>query len=104
MITVANGTIPLFVGGDGINDYNILEDFKNLKPLNCYNPSTKLERALCMTANLYNVKYIFLIKQIVQENLIDAVIERLSLCLNDKDKKVYQDVANIVKNKIIKMC
>lgn len=100
VITTANGAQQMTVDADGVSQ-QILEDFKNLKPLWIYSPKTKLDRALMLTACSYYVKFEFLRREILQNNYIDIMFQTFSQYLNDEDKQKYKQAVDTLKDKLI---
>lgn len=100
VITTANGAQQMTVDADGVSQ-QILDDFKNLKPLWIYSPKTKLDRALMLTACSYYVKYDFLRKEILQNNYIDIMYQTFSQYLSNEDKQKYKDAVDTLKERLL---
>ena len=98
--TTANGAQPMTMSENGVTE-NILEDFKNLKPLWIYSPQTKLDRALMLTACSYYVKYDFLREDILKKNYIDIMFETFSQYLDFNDKEIYKNAVDTLKSKYL---
>lgn len=98
VVTTANGSQQMTANNDGVTK-EILSNFLEMKPLWEYNHTTKLDRALKLTACCYYVKFNFLRQEILNNNYIDMMYNTFSKYLNDEDKKIYEFAVKTVKEK-----
>ncbi len=89
VLSAANGEHRMMgITADGYTPA-ILDDFMQLKLLQCHSAKTKLDRVLMLTACLYYVRYDFLREQILKFNFFTAVSQSFLPYLNQADQQTY---------------
>ena len=101
VITASNGIHQISIEKDGVTE-PLLNDFLNLKKLYKYNQTTKLDRALMLTALTYYIDFDFLTKEIIEKHYIDSIYETFSVYLNKEDKLIYKNAIETLKKKLDK--
>ncbi|MBO7526749.1 MAG: HD domain-containing protein [Clostridia bacterium] len=98
--TIANGAMPITQTEDGFTK-EIVDDFKDLKPLFNYSPKTKLDRMLILTSMAYNIKNAWLREQVIQKHYLDIIYQRFSQELEFEDSRVLKDAIDTIKHKLL---
>lgn len=100
VLTSANGAQQMTTDKNGVTK-EILDGFINMEYISNIPCDTRLDRALQLTACCYYVEIPFLREEIVKCNYFDNIFETFSKYLNDKEKIIYLNAINQVKNKYL---
>ncbi len=100
VLNSANGAQRMTKTRNGYSQ-EIYDAFFERKVLRNYRCKTKLDRVLMLSACLYYVEFDCLRKEIMDNNLIDAMYDSLKGYLNKEDVKVYRGVVELLKDKYL---